>query len=100
MNALTPTGAAARNDWSYQDMADHFDTLDQYTEGMSHPERVAFLANELSLLGDDDLSLSKKVAWDIIAAWEQAKGIVARVAADRNIHPAFRAALTKETTDA
>ena len=67
---------AAKMQWTMGDMADpHFDTLDEYTVGMSHPARVEFLANELSLLGDDEnLTQSKALAWDIITAWEDSKG--------------------------
>jgi hypothetical protein len=100
MSPLIPaigTGTAERRGWTAEDMADYFEALDEHTVGMSHPERVAWLANELSLHGDDDLTASKNVAWDIIALWEakrNATSILSRIAADPNVDPSFRAVLS------
>lgn len=60
--------------WTAQDMADHFDALDKWTSGMSHSERVDWLANEVYQLNDDEqLTESKDLAGKIIAAWEASK---------------------------
>lgn len=84
--------------WSAYDRAQYTHPvtglLTEHTLGMSHPERVAFLANELSLLGDDeDLTASKAAAWTLIDEWEAACG-------GRNQHVAepFRTALNAFAT--